>query len=295
MPKNVLSLQKTRLMKIFVIFFVLLLSLITEGKIIPPQDSSENVKVKMMFFANTRQLYMIPLGYSTGTDALFGISFQDGLVDKYFAAKEPFSIIVAPIVHGQLSKTYLSKADELSKLKNVEASFVVSIINDNNADLFIARFSQGIFSFEKLPFNAKYAEVMGTFNAEKNKIFFASNRPGGYGGYDIYESEWDGKKWTEPRNLGPHVNSEGDEIAPFMLQDGVTLYFSSRREGKNDFDIYVSTFSDELVDWTEAEKLHYPINTDADDIFFRVSPDERRAVYCSSGKEGYGVYEVLFN
>jgi hypothetical protein len=285
---------KNFFMRVLIGILIMIITLAAESKSINPQDSSENVKAKTMFAATTQQLYIIPLGYSPSSDALFGLSFQDGIVNKYFAAQVPFNIIVAPIVEGELSKRYLSKPDEYSKLKNIDAKFIISIIKDNNADLYIAKFSNGTFTYEKLPFNSEYNEVMGTFDAEGNKIFFASDRPGGFGGYDIYESEWDGKKWTEPKNLGPHVNTTGDEIAPFMLKDGVTLYFSSRRDGKQDFDIYVTTFSDELVDWGEAEKLKYPINTDADDIFFRVSPDETRAVYCSSGKEGYGVYEVLF-
>ncbi|MCX7696785.1 MAG: hypothetical protein N2Z72_03710 [Bacteroidales bacterium] len=261
-----------------------------------PGDSSENIKARQLVSINTQHLYHLPLGYSSGSNAIFCISFQDGIVSSFYAVQKPFRFLMAPIVQGQLIQKYLSTPEELSTWKGIEGKFIVSIIEDNNADLYVVRFSNGSFSTpEKLSFNSPYNEVMGSFNSDGMKIYFSSNRPGGYGGYDIYETEWDGKKWTEPRNLGAPINSAGDEVAPFLLKDGVTLYFSTRSDAKKDFDIYVSTFSDENVSWEVPEPLSFPVNTKSDDLFFRMSPDESRAIYCSEGKEGYGIYELIFN
>lgn len=261
-----------------------------------PGDSSENIKARQLVSVNTQHIYHLPLGYSNASDAIFCISFQDGVVNRFYAVQKPFRFLMAPIVQGQNIQKYYSTPEELSSWKGIEGKFIVSIVGDNNADLYMVKFSNGSFSApEKLSFNTPYNEVMGSFSSDGMKIYFSSDRPGGFGGYDIYETEWDGKKWTEPRNLGTPINTTGDEVAPFLLRDGVTLYFSTRPDANHDFDIFVSTFSDEEISWKTPDPLAFPVNTSSDDLFFRMSPDETRALYCSEGKEGYGIYELIFN
>ena len=77
-----------------------------------------------------------------------------------------------------------------------------------------------------------------------NRLLLASNRPGGYGGYDIYISSYENNKWTTPVNLGPNINTEFDEYRPILINEGVDnkkdmmIYSSNRDGGKGGFDLY---------------------------------------------------------
>ncbi|MEL6274937.1 MAG: carboxypeptidase regulatory-like domain-containing protein [Bacteroidota bacterium] len=90
-----------------------------------------------------------------------------------------------------------------------------------------------------LPFNGSdFSSGFGMFSSDGLSIYFASNRPEGYGGYDIYRSTWGGNDWsTIPENLGTVINSVGDEITPYF--DGTNLYFSSNwHHGLGGFDVF---------------------------------------------------------
>jgi hypothetical protein len=72
--------------------------------------------------------------------------------------------------------------------------------------------------------------------------------------------------WSEPVNLGEIINTEGDEMSPFIHFDGKTLYFASDgRPGMGGFDIWMSRMKDDST-WTEPRNLGYPINTASDDM-----------------------------
>lgn len=77
-----------------------------------------------------------------------------------------------------------------------------------------------------------------------NTLVFTSNRPGGYGGFDLYKSTFKNGEWKSPVNLGPNINSEADEYRPILINEGVDpnknmMIFSSNREGgKGGFDLY---------------------------------------------------------
>lgn len=108
------------------------------------------------------------------------------------------------------------------------------------------------------------------FNGGKSLVF-SSDRPGGYGSMDLYISHWDetAKKWSDPVNMGPVVNTEGDEIFPRIVDDG--LYFASNGlEGYGGYDIYRVSFGRNLVLAGSLFHYPYPINSVSNDfgIFF---------------------------
>ncbi|MDP3557462.1 MAG: OmpA family protein [Bacteroidota bacterium] len=137
--------------------------------------------------------------------------------------------------------------------------------------------------------NSKYWEPSACFSADGNTIYFTSNRPGGFGGRDIYSiKKVPNGEWGNPKNLGPTINTEYDEDAAFIHHDGVTLYFSSNgHKTMGGFDIFSSTLSG-VNDWTEAENVGYPINTTDDDIYFVISPDGLNAYFSSFRSGGLG-------
>ncbi len=146
--------------------------------------------------------------------------------------------------------------------------------------------------------NSEYKETAACFSPDGNTLYFVSDRPGGYGGSDIYKSTLNKKgRWGEAVNLGSTVNSPYNEETVFMHPDGRTLYFSS--EGHNStggFDIFVTRLQDD-GSWTEPENLGYPVNSPDDDLCFVISANGRRG-YCSSVRPdsygGFDIYQMTF-
>lgn len=129
--------------------------------------------------------------------------------------------------------------------------------------------------------NPKYRESTACLSADGTKLYFASNRPGGKGGLDIYVSKLgDNGDWGRPTNLGSTINTRLDEDSPFPAPDGVTLYFSSNgHAGIGDNDIFRSRMVNGK--WSRPENLGYPINSTAYDGFFTLSADGKTAYYSS--------------
>ncbi len=118
-----------------------------------------------------------------------------------------------------------------------------------------------------------------------NTIYFASNRNGGYGGFDIYRSDRKGALWSEPKNLGPGVNTQGDEITPFF--DGSTLYFASDwHSGFGGYDIF-------KVQGSEIVNLGTGVNSSGDDYNFIFDPSVSMGFFVSNRKGIKGKTDIF--
>jgi outer membrane protein OmpA-like peptidoglycan-associated protein len=95
-------------------------------------------------------------------------------------------------------------------------------------------------------------------------MYFVSDREGGFGGKDLWFATKNGDKWSTPVNCGPKVNTEFDEIFPYIGADGKALYFSSNgRKGLGGFDMF--RVEGEKTTWSEPENMGYPLNTSYND------------------------------
>jgi len=144
--------------------------------------------------------------------------------------------------------------------------------------------------------NSSFYESSITITKDESTIYFASERPGGLGGLDIYSCKKDKKgAWTIIKNLGPSINTEYDEEAPFIdHEDGKTLYFSSKgRKGMGGYDLFKSTLIDlQKNTWSEPENLGYPINTPDDEVFFVGTGKPNRFYYSSVRPDGVGYSDI---
>lgn len=144
---------------------------------------------------------------------------------------------------------------------------------------------------------ALYWETCASQSPDGKKLYFASNRPDGYGELDIYVSSLDSKgQWGKAVNLGPAINTHGNDDSPYIHYDGVTLYFSSDGHPRlGNSDIFLTVFKNEK--WTNPENIGYPINSWEYDGFFSISPDKKTAYYATVKEGGYGgadIYSIKF-
>lgn len=137
--------------------------------------------------------------------------------------------------------------------------------------------------------NTEFWETTPSLSPDKRTLYFTSNRPGGIGGADLYVSQMQANgKWGPAENMGPVLNSAGDEMAPFIHADNQTLYFtSSGHPGYGGADLFISR---KQLDgsWSKPENLGYPINTIENDGSLAVAADGKTAYYSSNRSDSRG-------
>jgi Tol biopolymer transport system component len=126
-------------------------------------------------------------------------------------------------------------------------------------------------------------------------LYFASNRPGGYGGWDIYATTRASMAdpWSTPTNLGPPFNSSASDSGISVTADGLTAFFDSNRpDGFGNSDIYMSTRTTPDDTWGDPVNLGPLVNSSSVDGFALVSPDGLSLYFQSNRPGGYGAFDV---
>ncbi|MBN1988132.1 MAG: PD40 domain-containing protein [Bacteroidales bacterium] len=123
--------------------------------------------------------------------------------------------------------------------------------------------------------NSRSWETSGSLSQSGDTLYFASKRPGGFGGLDIYMSvRTNDETWSQPVNLGKEINTPFDETAPIISSSGTSLYFASKgHETMGGYDIVKAVRAN--GSWTKPVNLGYPLNTTDDEAFFFPLDNER--------------------
>ena len=141
--------------------------------------------------------------------------------------------------------------------------------------------------------NTSAMESHASISAGGQRLYFSSDRKGGFGGKDIYVvRKLNNGQWSKAENLGETINTPFDEEGPFIHADEVTLYFSS--QGHNNmggFDIF-KTELDSMDNWKMPINVGFPINTPQDDVFFVLDQSGKFAYYASEREDGMGGSDV---
>lgn len=141
---------------------------------------------------------------------------------------------------------------------------------------------------EAVPFNSReYSVCHPSLNKKADTLYFTSDMPGGYGRSDIYLSAkmHDGQ-WGAPVNLGPGINTSGDDMFPFIAEDG-TLYFASNGHvGLGGLDIFSTRCVKGI--WSTPVNLGAPINSNLDDFGYVIRRDNSHGYFCSNRPGGQG-------
>ena len=174
----------------------------------------------------------------------------------------------------------------------------ITICNYDNCDIYYSQFNNQKWQpLIKLPntVNTDAFEGQPSVDVTGNVLYFSSNRPGGYGGYDLYKIVRKSKDslWSAPINLGPEINTEFDEKTPFIHGDCQTLYFSSNGHGGvGGFDIFLSRL-DKYNNWSKPKNLGYPLNSEGDDVAYVVSADGKRLYFSNKNISGKGGWDIF--
>lgn len=131
---------------------------------------------------------------------------------------------------------------------------------------------------------------------DNQQIYFtACHQPGGYGSCDLYFSLRTGESWSEPRNLGPMINSSRWESQPSLSPDGKTLYFASnRQDGQGGSDIWKSVRNNDGA-WNRPENLGNMINTAGDEMAPYIHADGKTLYFSSKGHPGLGGADLFMS
>lgn len=230
---------------------------------------------------------------STGGEMAYDNNFYE---DIYIAHRKDKQWLAPEKINGQVNTNY----HECGAAISPDGTQLFIYMDEGDGDFYVSTFDGKSWG-EPKPVggvNSPYRELSISMNGEGNKLYFSSNRPGGYGGFDIYVSTLDDfGRWGKPINLGPKINTVGDEDAPFIHADGETLYFSSTGHlGMGGFDIFKSKYLREK--WTTPINLAYPINTAQDDNYFVIAKNNEYGYYATAREDGLGgndVYAILMD
>jgi len=192
-------------------------------------------------------------------------------------------------------------------------SFQNEILLDLSSDGSVLFFGKGIDEFEvfsdtftiasqKVPINAKMNapinyQFVNSLDVYQDSIFlYAAKTEGGYGGFDIYAAIRLNGIWLSPMNLGPKINGPYDEVSPFLSLGGENLFFSSNRpESTGGYDVFYSEYDAEKSNWKKSVNLGLPINSEGDDINFRLSKDAKTGLLTSDRlKDNFGGFDIYY-
>ncbi len=167
-------------------------------------------------------------------------------------------------------------------------------------DIYYSNFSgnkfEGLAQLEYKDVNTKFWETHCTVTPDGENMYFVSDRPGGFGGRDIYRVvKLPNGEWSRAQNMGPSINTPYDEESPFIDINNKTLYYASNGPASmGGFDIFV-TFRDADNNWSSPVNMGYPINSTGDDLFYTTTLDGLKGYLTSFRKDGFGekdIYEI---
>jgi outer membrane protein OmpA-like peptidoglycan-associated protein len=174
--------------------------------------------------------------------------------------------------------------------------------NHNEAFIYMAKMADGKF-FECLKLDnnvnmAGYKAMHPFISHDGSRLYFSSNRPGGYGGMDIWYVNIDENGATsEPHNAGKNVNTNGNEVTPFFHNMSSTLFFASDNlPGLGGLDVYKSSYNPDDTSFAKPKNMGQPVNSSKDDAYFIMERTQTKGYFASDredcvGGHCYDIYE----
>lgn len=244
---------------------------------------------------NTTKLEYFP--YLTPDGRLLSFTRLDGREENLYVSQRIDSTFTQAVSFGSVINTEDNEGAESMNADGTLLFFTACNRPDGygSCDIYFSQKSNNSWTQPNgigKPVNSNAWEAQPSFSSDGSALYFSSNRPGGFGGKDIWVSYLDAQmRWSEPKNLGPNINTKYDDQCPFIHADNQTLYFTSNGwPGMGNGDVFVARKADS--GWTKAVNIGYPINTENDDNGMSVSYDGRTAFLSSSRAGGFGGLDI---
>lgn len=280
-------------------------------------NAKRPVKVRMMdtLVFNRGTSNFAPMYYLSPNKLIFTSSRRGGVVtdpekqdsrylcDLYWT-QQVDTVWQRPVNFGRPVNTTLHEGSGVFTPDEVMLFTRWSDVSRNEAFIYMARTTDGKF-YEAMKLGPQintpgYKSVNPFVSFDGTKLFFASNKPGGKGGFDLYVSNIDENGFVgEARNLGDAVNTSGDEVTPFFHAVSNTLYFSSTGwSGLGGLDIFKSSLNVDDSVYSIPKNLAAPINSSKDDAYFIMERTQKKGFFSSDredcpGGHCYDIYEFI--
>ncbi len=142
-------------------------------------------------------------------------------------------------------------------------------------------------NIKELPFNSnEFSCGHPALSAHDDKLYFVSDRPGGYGGTDIWMVDYRNGEWSTPVNMGKEINTEGNEMFPYVDENDNLYFASDGHAGLGGLDIFFTELQNGQP-ISDIENLGYPINTEKDDFGLITNGDRSEGYFSSNRRRGY--------
>ena len=150
---------------------------------------------------------------------------------------------------------------------------------------------------QPFPYNSEeYSICHPSISPDGQQLYFVSDKPGGFGGTDVYTCQWQDGTWSEPVNAGTAINTDGNELFPFIHANGELYFASDGHAGLGGLDIYKIRWSERQT--ATPQNMGYPVNTRHDDFGLILDETEERGFLSSTrGKDGTNddLYRLFIN
>lgn len=237
--------------------------MITDAKFMSSVNKDIPFDPKPLEQFNTKRDEYFPTISIEGDEFVFTrrVFFEDKPNEDFFRASlNDQGEWLAPIAYTEMNTPLSEGARSLSADgKTAIVTYCNQRVGVGRCDLYKSELVNGKWTNYKnldRPINSPYWESQPSISANGEFLIFSSDRPGGYGGIDLWMSSLQSDNtWTDPVNMGPSINTALDDRSPFLHSDGRTLYFSSNgHPGFGGFDFFISRL-DDAGNWSKPEIL----------------------------------------
>jgi tetratricopeptide (TPR) repeat protein len=221
---------------------------------------------------------------------------ESGLVSRFFSAIDASGNFAKPVKfntgikteYNEGSVTFFDNYRKMIFSQNYSPDKINrKKINDIPLQLFYAQHDSDYKwkDVQLLPFeNKSYSYSQPSVTADGKRLYFSSNMPGGFGGTDLYMSQFENGSWSNPVNLGNRVNTQGDEMFPFIYQDTILYFSSNGHGGLGGLDLFKVNLKDTLT----IENLGLSMNSANDDFGIIVDNNGQSGYLASNRANGIG-------